>query len=162
MAEIRPARPEDEAALIEQFTGLNRYEQPFIGNRRLDEAGGEASLRHTEAWLERSGGVMFVAEREGRVVGHLAVGRERRPPFVREEWRDYAYVSELFLREEARGLGLGRALLEAAEAWARGQGLPTLVLSVLVGNDLAAGRYEAFGFRPTAMEMAKPLRGSGA
>jgi len=154
---IRPATPADEPALIEQFTLLNRVEEALIHNRRVEEGGGEPSLRHSQRRIAESNGIMLVLELEGRVMGHLALVYDRHPPFVREEFRDYAYVAELFVREELRGKGHGRALLAEAERLARERGMPSMVLGVLTGNDPAIRSYEAYGFRPFATDMVKPL-----
>ena len=48
-----------------------------------------------------------MAELDGRVVGHLFLEFKEDAVFVREELRPYAYISELFVREEARGGGIG-------------------------------------------------------
>jgi ribosomal protein S18 acetylase RimI-like enzyme len=45
-----------------------------------------------------------------------------------------------------RGLGVGTALLDAAEAWSRRQGADKLVLSVFPHNAAALGFYERRGF----------------
>lgn len=38
---IRPCRPGDREALVEQFLALNRYEEPLARNRRTDRQGAE-------------------------------------------------------------------------------------------------------------------------
>jgi ribosomal protein S18 acetylase RimI-like enzyme len=45
-----------------------------------------------------------------------------------------------------RGRGIGRALLGAAEQWARGSGVRKLELHVLPHNTGAIALYEGFGF----------------
>ena len=60
-----------------------------------------------------------------------------------------AEVISMWVAPESRGLGLGRALLERAAAWARARGHLRLRLHVVRGNQAAAGLYEAFGFRAT-------------
>jgi ribosomal protein S18 acetylase RimI-like enzyme len=47
---------------------------------------------------------------------------------------------------ERRSAGLGRAMMQAAEAWVRDAGVPKLQLMVRSGNAGALGFYESLGF----------------
>lgn len=154
---IRPATPQDDAALAEQFQGLNTYEEPFIGDRRLDSEGGRESLDACRARVAETGGHALVAELEGRVVGHMFLWFETDPVFVRPELRRHAYVADLFVREAARGHGIGGALLAEAERLARAAGVPRIKIGVLVGNDGAEALYRRQGYRPYAVALCKPL-----
>ncbi len=154
---IRPARDEDRDALIEQFQGLNQHEEPFVGNRRLDREGAVASLNFADRKVADSNGVRLVVEVEGQVVGHLYLTFERHGACVRDEVRDYGYVSELFVREEMRGRGLGRALLLEAERLTRERGLGHMMLGVITGNAIAERAYARFGFKSYATDLIKPI-----
>ena len=99
---VRPARPTDHAALVEQYLGLNLHEDPITHDRVTDRAGAEESLAAAEAWVAKTNGMVLVTEIEGQVVGHLFLTFEEAPPFVRKELRAYAYIAELFVRVEAR------------------------------------------------------------
>ncbi len=75
------------------------------------------------------------------------------------EWngRD-AFLTELYLVPEARGRGLGRLLLGAAEATAVGRGSRALHLMVRPENAPAFGLYVRMGFREGARRLlTKPL-----
>ena len=155
---IRPARASDHAALVEQYLGLNLHEDPITHDRVTDRAGAEESLAAAEAWVRKTNGVVLVAEVNGRVVGHLFLTFEEAPPFVRKELRAYAYIAELFVRAEARRLGVARALLEAAERIARERGVSRILVSALAGNIPAETTYERAGFAAYATELIKKLR----
>ncbi len=154
---IRPARDDDREALIEQFQGLNQHEDLIVHNRRVDRPAGEESLVAAEAKIIEKNGVKLVAERDGKVAGHLFMTFEQAPVFVREDVRPYAYIAELFVREEARGLGLGRALMKEAERIAIARGFGHLMLGVLTGNESAERAYTRFGFKSYATDMIKPI-----
>jgi GNAT superfamily N-acetyltransferase len=160
-AAIRPAEPRDDAALAEQFQGLNIHEEQFIGDRRLDAEGGQESLAACRARVRETEGHALVAELDGRVVGHMFMWFESDPVFVRPELRRHAYVADLFVRQAARGHGIGTALLAEAERLARAAGVPRIRLGVLVGNDGAEALYLRSGYRPYAIAMSKPLDGAG-
>ena len=155
---IRPARASDHAALVEQYLGLNLHEDPITHDRVTDRAGAEESLAAAEAWVRKTNGVVLVAEVNGRVVGHLFLTFEEAPPFVRKELRAYAYIAELFVRAEARRMGVARALLAAAERIARERGVSRILVSALAGNIPAETTYERAGFAAYATELIKKLR----
>jgi GNAT superfamily N-acetyltransferase len=155
---IRAARPEDREALIEQFRDLNLYEEPISNDRRTDRAGAEAGLAEAEAKVAEKEGVKLVAEVDGRVVGYLFLIFDRHAVYVREEKRDHAHVTDLFVLEELRGRGIGRALLLEAERVAEARGVDHMTIGVLTGNLPAERAYARFGFRPDWSGLKKPLR----
>ena len=62
----------------------------------------------------------------------------------------------MWVDPEARGRGVGRALLEAAEAWGRDRGCTAASLSVTAGNSPAERLYRQAGYEPTGE--SEPLR----
>ena len=58
-----------------------------------------------------------------------------------------AEVKRMYVLEAARGLGLGRCMLEALEAEARGLGATRLVLETGVRQPEALGLYASAGFK---------------
>lgn len=157
MTLIRAATKADRAALIEQFQALNAHEDLISHDRRVDMAAAEESLARAEARVAKSGGAMLVAERDGRVVGHMFLTYEEHAVFVRPETRSYGYVAELFVREEARRQGIGRRLLEEAERLVAARGVPHLIIGVLAGNVSAERAYARFGFAAYSHELIKPV-----
>ena len=68
-----------------------------------------------------------------------------------------AYVDILVVAREAEGRGVGRALMDHIEHWARDKAFREVVLDVFAGNQGAIAFYERQGYRPDHMRMAKPL-----
>jgi ribosomal protein S18 acetylase RimI-like enzyme len=62
-----------------------------------------------------------------------------------------------YVAEPYRGQGLGRCLMEAAEAWAREQGLPRISLSVGAHNTIGQRLYESLGYQVETLRMTKRL-----
>jgi len=62
----------------------------------------------------------------------------------------------MWVAPDCRGQGVGRALLDAAVAWARSAGADALMLDVTVSNSPAVHLYEQAGFVPAGNP--KPLR----
>jgi predicted N-acetyltransferase YhbS len=91
-------------------------------------------------------GELLVAERAGRVVGTVtfypdAAGEELGWP------AGWAGLRALGVEPRARGLGIGRALLEACLERARAAGAPVLCLHTAGFMTAAVAIYQAAGFR---------------
>lgn len=85
----------------------------------------------------RPSGVLFVADTAGHVVGCVAVRRLD---------ADVCEMKRLFVRREARGLGAGLALAQAAIAFATTAGYGAMRLDTLRAMDAARALYRRLGF----------------
>jgi L-amino acid N-acyltransferase YncA len=87
----------------------------------------------SHAWL--------VAEREGQIVGYAyATAFNERPAY---RWS--ASVS-VYVAEEARGAGVGRALYEALFARLRERGMRMACAGITLPNEASVGLHESLGF----------------
>jgi L-amino acid N-acyltransferase YncA len=84
----------------------------------------------------------FVAELSGRVVGWLAVS----PLSPRECYRGVVEHS-VYVDAAARGVGVGRALLERLVDDAPAHDIWTIQTSIIAGNEPSLGLHDAVGFR---------------
>ncbi|MCX4991421.1 MULTISPECIES: GNAT family N-acetyltransferase [unclassified Streptomyces] len=84
----------------------------------------------------------FVAELDGRLVGYIRLGFPT-PLACNAHVRQ---ILGLAVADEARGAGVGRALLRAVCEEARRQGARRITLRVLGHNTPARGLYESEGF----------------
>ncbi|MFD0969893.1 GNAT family N-acetyltransferase [Plantactinospora endophytica] len=91
----------------------------------------------------------FVAEVDGRVVGHAGGQAAHGQPGV-------SVVFAVYLSPDWRGSGLLAALVDAVAAWSRAAGRPELMLEVVVGNDRAVRAYERLGFVDTGVRVTHP------
>jgi GNAT superfamily N-acetyltransferase len=60
------------------------------------------------------------------------------------------WLEDLFVREDARGHGLGRALVQRSLERARERGCKRIELDTTADNDNAIRLYESFGFSPAS------------
>lgn len=67
------------------------------------------------------------------------------------------YISALAVAAEAEGRGVGRALLAAAEAWARKRGFRMLTLDTFGANWRAREFYAWLGFQEETLKLVKVL-----
>ena len=87
----------------------------------------------------------FVAEVAGVVVGFVIYGQFRSGP-------GYAHTVEhsIHMAQSARGAGLGRALMAAAEAHARAAAIHSMIAGVAGENAGGAAFHAALGYREIA------------
>ena len=116
-----------------------------------------------DIWSERAqrgasgvDNVTFVAEHDGRWLG-IVTGLARDPD-VPDDPRPE--IVGMFVAPEARGRGVGAALVDAVVGWARARRATGLTLWVTATNTPALALYERCGFRPTGER--KPLDHSPA
>lgn len=110
-------------------------------------------LRHLDDQPANS--YLFVAENaDGERVGFIHL--QRTADFF--TGRSNCHISDLAVAPEHEGNGVGKALLAHAEAWARAHHCQLVTLAVFPGNTRARALYEATGYAPDLLRLAKPLR----
>jgi len=71
--------------------------------------------------------------------------------------RDHgAALVSMWVRPDARGRGVGEALVNAAAGWGRARGHDTMYLWVAEANEPARRLYERYGFTPTGERQPMP------
>jgi GNAT superfamily N-acetyltransferase len=128
--------------------------------RVTDDAGALAALRslwtgaeedgfaaRMAAWLEAEGDrrTTWLATVDGAAVGMASLFEYRRMPRAARPDSRWGYVSNMFVREELRGRGIGSALLSAVIAMADDRRYARLVLSP---SEESIRFYRRAGFRP--------------
>lgn len=87
--------------------------------------------------FDESGPTIFFAEVGGKLAGRIRMMRW---------WNRFAYVEDLAVNPEYRGLGIGRALMEQGIQWARENQFPGVMLETQDDNVPACMLYESCGF----------------
>ncbi|MEO0915100.1 MAG: GNAT family N-acetyltransferase [Pseudomonadota bacterium] len=91
----------------------------------------------------------FVASRDGRDCGLLR-------GWPGSDGAGTARLISFWVAPDARGRGVGLALVERLVVWARGEGVRRLLLDVTDENAGAIALYARAGFRPTGRKGALP------
>lgn len=147
MIDVRALTPDDWKTWRE-LRLLALDEAAYAFGSRLADWQGEGDRE--DRWRSRLAipGQHLVALLDGRPVG-LVSG-------VPADDTAVAELISMYVHPEARGNGVGDALITAVETWARSTGARTLRLTVMDGNPAASGLYERSGFRFTG-EVAEVL-----
>ena len=158
ITKVREARlPADEPAILSFITGLQDYEATFEPDRRRDPGFAADHWRDLQHRCAEKHGMMLIAEDAGKPVGWAFAYDEKAELFVIAPERRHGYLAELFVMPQARGKGLGRALIQGCEDWARGRGHKLLTVGVLAKNPGAIRAYEGAGYAPYGITMRRYL-----
>ncbi len=154
---IRPFRPQDREAIDDCIRALQEHERNIEPRMKPAAAIIGDYLDDMLDQCERKCGVVLVAAHNDEVMGYACVLAEEANQDPDEVNYTYAYVRDVFVNREDRGLGIGRALLEAAEKYAKDAGATCLRIFVLAENKDAASLYQKFGFSSRVIEMEKSV-----
>lgn len=113
--------------------------------------------RSFTAFLEDRDGLLLVAEAGGSIVGVLLGRIERSAATPVLAARRTLHVLSLMVRSGSRRAGIGRALMKAAENWAKGAGATEVELHVWEFNQEALAFYEALGYETVERTMRRSI-----
>lgn len=119
-----------------------------------DEAGPDAkllALRLNESAVNQ---VVLVAERDGKLLGTCTLNLIEH---LAHNFARSGVVEDVVVDADARGLGVGRALMTKAAERARAWGCYKLALSSSQSREAAHRFYEGLGFKPHGISLALRL-----
>lgn len=151
VAAVRRGRREDETAVLALADQLAAFPVPAWRTAREIQRADDGVI--VAALAGAPGSVALVAEGPEGLEGVVCVTTQT-DYFTHEP---VAHVEVLAVAPDARGRGVARALMNAAESWARESGLGRITLNVWVQNERARGLYEHLGYGPETMHYLKAL-----
>lgn len=149
---IRPAREEDREFVAQFVSSLLQFGSPAWKDSGALAPGFRKVLADAVNNQHARAAVLIAQNEDGERLGFVSVR-------VRDDVAgvERAHVADLAVMEGARRVGVGRALMRAAEAWARERGLPVLSLDVWSTNQGARTFYRRLGYRPESLCLIKEL-----
>ncbi|HET7611008.1 MAG TPA: GNAT family N-acetyltransferase [Rhodanobacteraceae bacterium] len=150
---IRPATSEDKDFILSLVPRFVTFDLPRGRRKRDVMAALRADLEHALREKPAQDHFFIAVGTDGSPVGflHLQIQRD----FFSSERT--CHVSDVAVAAGHEGRGIGRALLEHAQQWAKQHRCKLLTLSVFPGNERACALYEAAGFAPDLLRMLKPV-----
>ena len=139
----RAAVPDLDAVLRLRLALLREHpDHPIYGRLRRDVDDRARELFASQ--LRSPTDCIFLAEQEGDAVGILRCVESIGSPLL--DPARYAYVSSVYVAPAARRRGVLRAMLRAAEEWARARQLDQMRLHNVAGSETAERAWTALGF----------------
>ncbi len=159
---IREARVgdyEEICGLLEQVDRMHRDVHPEV----FRECEGPARGRDfVEQAIDDPSAGIFVAEsgsdvEPSRIAGIILLRIREAPAYPIFAARRVCLIEDVAVSEACRGHGIGRALMQHAEDWARERRADTCELHVWEFNRNAIGFYESLGYDTASRRMWKHL-----
>jgi ribosomal protein S18 acetylase RimI-like enzyme len=150
---IRPATKADLPALGRLGALLVRAHYDFDRDRFMEP---RPNVENGYAWflgtqLTDENVAVFVAERDGRVVGYVYAGIE--PQSWKELREEAGFIHDIVVSQQERRAGIAAALIREAIGWLRARGMPRVMLWTAAENAGAQQLFARLGFRRTMVEM---------
>lgn len=153
---VRRAEARDSAMLFAQWQRARNHNATM--DRRVvpspvSEDEFAADLREA---LARPSSATFVAELNGQIAGFIRGTIELNQPDRLPE--RHATIGYLYVDEQHRRRGIGRALFGAVAEWAaRQEGVSHFEMTVLAADPAAADFWRSIGFTPFILRLWAPL-----
>ena len=150
---VRSAVANDRGAVLALVPRLRAFGPPALHSpEALDAGEGRTLERYFDAPSEHAR--LFVTEaKDGAVLGAAYV--EQAVDYFTLE--AHGHLGILAVAADAEGRGVGRALLESVEQWARARGYRFVTLNVFTTNARARAVYERAGYRADTIRYVKEL-----
>jgi len=134
---VRPVTSSDSAAWLRMRCALWPSGREAEHREEIERFLGGGSPREPRE-------VLLAEDSEGGTVGFVELSI--RPYAKGCRTRRVAYLEGWFVLPEARGRGVGRALVTAAEEWARARGSSEFASDTEPGNEIGEAAHLAVGF----------------
>jgi GNAT superfamily N-acetyltransferase len=152
---VRESTREDvrAAAELDRLMGESMLPAPSFSYNEPDE---KAALvaEWADTWDQPETFRHFVAQRDGKILGHILLYRRPTDLRVPPDSIDLAQASTL---PDERGTGVGVALTHHVLTWAHEHGYPTMITDWRMTNLLASRFWPKRGFRPTFLRVYRSI-----
>lgn len=143
--------------LREFVVGLQDYEHRLYSRLPPGADIVDAYVPHMLGLCRACEGKVLIAELDSEVVGYATILTKVQSDEIADGDMEYGQISDLMVRREFRGRGIGKELVAACETYAREHGVERLRIGVLAANETADRLYDSLGFDKLYVEREKKL-----
>lgn len=144
---IREARDGDYSSLVALEQKVIDAERPYNASLKKEDA----YYYDIEKLISDHDSRLVVGEISGAIVATGYVQVRRSKPALDHD--SHGYLGFMYVKEEYRGLGLNKVILQDLVGWGQRRGVTDFYLDVYAENNSAVRAYEKFGFRGSLLEM---------
>ena len=144
---IRRATSGDAEGCAQAWLDAGRFYAQLDGSLKVPDEGGLIEFFESTTPSDDGPETTLVAERDGQVLGFVALELMEPDPFARFQLQpDLAHrrvaIHALAVAQDYRRSGVGTSLMTAAENWARDRGARSLVLDTNIRSPVSVPFYE--------------------
>ena len=155
---LRPALAADAPALAGLWRQVDELHARLLPTYfRVASDGPTRPLSDLGRILASGTEALFVAEESGVLLGFVHAQIYDTPAAPTMTPRRRAHVDDLIVDKSHRRRGVGRALMQAAEIWARDRGAAEVVLTLWRGNKSAEAFYAGVGYQPLSTVLHREI-----
>ncbi len=147
---VRSAEKSDLEFLLSLVPRLSEFGLPSSRDAKALEQFTKEKLQES---LDGTASCILIAEDDGNRLGFIQLEEDKE--FFSGE--PHAYIANLAIAQEAEGQGVGKALMQAAESWAKEKGYRFISLYVFGTNHHAKTFYEKLGYDEDSVKLTKML-----
>lgn len=150
---IREATQGDYEGLCDVFAEVDTLHRKALPHVFREPDGPARTKEYISGLIANEDVSLFVAEREGQIIGLVQTIIRQAPDIPIMVARQYAMIGDLVVRKRFRRSGVGQSLVEGAHQWALDKGVAQVELSVWEFNKEAIAFYEKLGYRTASRRM---------
>ena len=164
MITVRKARIKDlptlgtlEQELLKNQLEILKKHRPVIHKDfRLKKDAKKTYMKFARGCIYSRNALILLAEDDGKPIGYLTVIIRKNVPIFRLE--RVAEITDLYLREGYRALGISTMLRDECFAWLKSKKVKRVGLNMFPDNKLAAVVYEHWGFEPNLLDLRTDVK----
>ena len=155
MIEIIRAEEKYISQIAKLWRGLMMYHAEFDPYCELLDNAEEHYIKFTTDELKDENTLLLLAVYSGEAVGYMYGKIQDYPPVIKQ-FKQF-YIEDMFIREDYRGHGIGKILLEKTSEWVRSKDIDRLQLDVHLKNPRGFNFWKECGFQEECYLMYKDI-----
>jgi ribosomal protein S18 acetylase RimI-like enzyme len=129
--------------LWEEFIDFHKDRDSFFSRAK---EGPENFGKFVGQNLRKQDAIVYVAEKDGVVIGHILATIQNYPPVF--EIERYGLINDLAVSSAYRRNGIGRHLFVLAKKWLVKKGINRIEIEVAIANEVSTSFWKKMSFKP--------------
>lgn len=154
---VRPAQRSDSEAIGWLWEELMNHHRLMDKRFTTEEGSRQRYVRHTQEMIRSRDSRVLVAETDSEIIGYLMGELQHRLPIALPGL--YGFISDLYVRQEYRRRGIGRALYSGIYSWFIDKGIVAIELYAAECNPESFQFWRSMGLEPFLRLMHLDTRG---